>query len=189
MNDWVNTWLLVNTFGMTLMQLCNEPRRLYLAWKPNTEMTPVPVRSPFLWPWRRMYSIWSKYPCSSQKNLQFFTAIMSSDSSPFLPKYSLGVFLVCMSDDADILTDKSGKMARNVQLLTQRSEESRVNSKIDDSFRVRDLARIEWKTTVPFRHFWACPRWGLQMWQHRRAPQWHKGDEPAASSSSLRNEH
>lgn len=41
------------------------PRRLYLDCAPNTDLTPVPVRSPLSFPVSMMCSTRSRYPCSS----------------------------------------------------------------------------------------------------------------------------
>lgn len=58
------------------------PRRLYLTWAPNTDRTPVPVRSPFLLPFCRMCFTKSRYPRSSHRNPDCFsTALRLSAAS------------------------------------------------------------------------------------------------------------
>lgn len=87
-----------------------RPRRLYLAWAPNTEMTPVPVRSPFLRPCCMMYSIWSRYPRSSHRTPKFFFsgAAIFCLSSSFLQPLS-----VCISEVAGIFVENKWRRVRS----------------------------------------------------------------------------
>lgn len=125
--DWIRLHqFATRMLNISIQRLCtkqgaNKPRRLYLAWAPNTEMTPVPVRSPFLRPSFMMYSICCRYPRSSQKQPKLFSAaaVMRASFSCLHPPSLLFTPSMHISEVAGILVEKIGE---HQQLKPERSE-------------------------------------------------------------------